>query len=84
MLMTTITLDHLQQNLPGYIHRARAGESLLIIEDGRPIAEFKPATPQPRQLRPFGLCAGEFTLPADFDAALPEEILAEFDGACNY
>lgn len=29
--------------------------------------------------RPFGLCAGEFTVPEDFDAPLPEEILAEFE-----
>ena len=32
-----------------------------------------------RELRPFGLCAGEFTVPEDFDAPLPEEILAEFE-----
>ena len=31
-------------------------------------------------LRPFGLCAGEFTVPDDFDAPLPDDILAEFEG----
>lgn len=31
-------------------------------------------------LRPFGLCAGEFTVPDDFDDPLPEEILKEFEG----
>lgn len=30
-------------------------------------------------LRPFGLSAGEFTVPDDFDAPLPEEILREFE-----
>ena len=30
--------------------------------------------------RPFGLCAGAFTVPDDFDAPLPEEILREFEG----
>jgi hypothetical protein len=29
--------------------------------------------------RPFGLCAGEFTVAEDFDAPLPEEILADFE-----
>lgn len=33
-----------------------------------------------KQLRPFGLCAGEFVTPDDFDAPLPEEILNAFDG----
>jgi len=30
-------------------------------------------------LRPFGLCAGEFTVPDDFDAPLPENIIQEFE-----
>lgn len=29
--------------------------------------------------RPFGLGKGEFTVPEDFDAPLPEEILASFE-----
>ncbi len=33
-----------------------------------------------KQLRPFGLCAGEFRVPDDFDAPLPEEILSAFEG----
>ena len=33
-----------------------------------------------KKLRPFGLCAGEFEVPEDFDAPLPEEILNAFEG----
>lgn len=33
-----------------------------------------------QQLRPYGLCAGEFVVPQDFDAPLPENILASFEG----
>ncbi|NJR70799.1 MAG: DUF2281 domain-containing protein [Synechococcales cyanobacterium CRU_2_2] len=29
--------------------------------------------------RPFGLCAGEFEVPDDFDAPLPDEILSLFE-----
>ncbi|MGI8638916.1 MAG: hypothetical protein ACR2MG_03070 [Pyrinomonadaceae bacterium] len=29
--------------------------------------------------RPFGLCKGEFIVPEDFDAPLPEEILSGFE-----
>ncbi|MCG9893639.1 MAG: hypothetical protein MH252_21525 [Thermosynechococcaceae cyanobacterium MS004] len=32
------------------------------------------------QLRPFGLCAGEFTVPDDFDAPLSENLLSAFEG----
>lgn len=31
------------------------------------------------QLRPIGLCAGEFTVPDDFDDPLPAEILELFE-----
>ena len=32
-----------------------------------------------KDLRPFGLSRGEFVVPEDFDAPLPEEILADFE-----
>jgi hypothetical protein len=31
--------------------------------------------------RPFGLGAGRFIVPADFDRLLPDDILKEFEGA---
>jgi hypothetical protein len=31
-------------------------------------------------LRPIGLCAGEFVVPDDFYAPLPEDILSAFEG----
>jgi hypothetical protein len=31
--------------------------------------------------RPYGLAAGQFVVPDDFDAPLPEEILREFEGS---
>lgn len=73
--MTAITLDDMQRDLPGYLQRVRAGETLLIMQADQPIAELKPVTPPAQPLRPFGLCAGEFTVPADFDTSLHEEIL---------
>jgi antitoxin (DNA-binding transcriptional repressor) of toxin-antitoxin stability system len=79
--MTTINLDDIQRDLKGYLQRVSAGETLLILQGDTPIAELKPVTPALQQLRPFGLCAGEFTVPPDFDTPLPDEILAEFEGA---
>ena len=34
-----------------------------------------------KELRPYGLCEGEFTVPDDFDAPLPEDILDDFERA---
>lgn len=35
---------------------------------------------EPKSERPFGLAAGEFVVPEDFDAPLPESIINEFEG----
>lgn len=53
------------------------------LSDNQPVAELKPlpVLSSSETLRPFGLCAGKFTVPADFDAALPDDVIAEFEGA---
>jgi hypothetical protein len=38
---------------------------------------------QPKEARPFALCAAEFTVPPNFDEPLPEDILREFEGGLN-
>jgi hypothetical protein len=50
------------------------------MKTGKPVAELRPIFSSPITLRPFGLCAGEFTVPDDFDDPLPEEIIQEFEG----
>jgi len=72
--MITINIEEIQRDLAGYLQRVSAGETLLIMQGDKPIAEIKPVASQGRKLRPFGLCAGEFTVPADFDAPLPDTI----------
>ena len=35
--------------------------------------------PTAKNLRPFGLSKNDFVIPEDFDAPLPEDVLAEFE-----
>lgn len=86
--MVTINIDDIQRDLEGYLHRARAGETLLVLEADQPVAEIKPFRAfEPEfavgvgEPRPFGLCAGEFVVPDDFDAPLPEDVLQNFEQA---
>ncbi|WP_413171392.1 type II toxin-antitoxin system Phd/YefM family antitoxin [Anabaena azotica] len=78
--MLTVNIDDIQENLASYLHQVAAGESIIIIQAGKPIAEIKPVSPTSPKLRPYGLCTGEFTVPDDFDAPLPEDILNSFEG----
>ena len=78
--MIRISIDEMGRDLSGYLQRVEAGETLIILRAGKPVAEVKPTGPQSIGMRPFGLCAGEFTVPDDFDAPLPESVLSEFEG----
>ena len=55
-----------------------AWEDLLTLLEG--IENDGESQAVDRPLRPFGLCAGEFAVPDDFDDPLPKEILKEFEG----
>jgi antitoxin (DNA-binding transcriptional repressor) of toxin-antitoxin stability system len=79
--MTTISVQEMQRDPLGLLRRVEAGETVLVTRDDRAVAEVKPVPPPAGGPRPFGLCAGEFTVPDDFDQPLPESILQEFEGA---
>lgn len=77
--MLNVTVDDIQRDLLKYLNQVEAGETLVIFKSDKLIAELKPVT-NSKQLRPFGLCAGEFAVPDDFDAPLPENLLDAFEG----
>jgi prevent-host-death family protein len=78
--MTQVSIKEMEQDLSALLKRVEAGETLLIVRAGKPVAEVKPVGEAIKSLRPFGLCKGEFTVPDDFDAPLPEDILKSFEG----
>ena len=78
--MMQVSVEDIQQNLLVYLQQVEAGETLVIVRDGQPVVEMKPIKIGGESLRPFGLCAGEFTVPEDFDAPLPEDLLQAFEG----
>jgi antitoxin (DNA-binding transcriptional repressor) of toxin-antitoxin stability system len=79
--MSTISVQDIQRDLLAFLRRVEAGESFLVVSGEHPLAEVRPVAAPAMQPRPFGLCAGQFTVPPDFDRPLPEDILKEFEGA---
>lgn len=78
--MSNISIDEMQSDPLGCLRRVEGGETLLVLRDEQPVAEIKPVpavTPLPRL---FGLCAGQFTVPDDFDRPLPDNLLKDFEG----
>lgn len=77
--MLNVTIDEIKSDPLKYLRLVEEGETVVIIRSEQAIAEIRPIA-KSKQLRPFGLCAGEFTVPDDFDAPLPEDMLDAFEG----
>lgn len=79
--MNTATLQDIQRDPLSLVSRVEGGESIVLTRGGTPVAELRPIATVPATIqRPFGLAAGQFTVPDDFDTPLPEETLREFEG----
>jgi len=76
--MDTVNIHEAKTHLSRLVERAAAGEEIVIAKAGKPIARLVPlARPVPRRL---GLLAGRLTVPDDYDAPLPADVLASFEG----
>jgi len=61
------------------LRRVAAGEEITIANRGVPVACLVPV-PRQKSRRVLGILRGEFTVPDDFDAPLPDELLDLFEG----
>jgi prevent-host-death family protein len=75
----TINLYEAKTNLSQLVERAAAGEEIIIAKAGRPKARLVPVQKTQRPRKP-GLWKGKVWIADDFDAPLPEDILAGFEG----
>lgn len=78
--MKNITIQEIQHDLINWLQRVKAGETLVILEEDKPVAEIKPVVSNGEGLRPYGLCAGEFVVPEDFNEPLPDRVIKLFEG----
>jgi len=72
-----VNVHEAKTNLSQLLRRVAAGEDIVIARAGTPVARLVPVDcGEPRQL---GVDRGLFTVPDDFDAPLPEEVLRDFE-----
>jgi prevent-host-death family protein len=78
--MKQINIYEAKTQLSHLVDLARKGESFTIAKSGIPLARLVPLSDnKPKKVR-LGLMKGRIKIPEDFDAPLPEEILAAFEG----
>ena len=61
------------------LRRVAAGEEITITKRGVPVARLMPVEAK-KGKRQLGFYEGKLTIPDDFDAPLPDEILDAFEG----
>ena len=79
--MIKVAIEDLEKNIPFILKHIEAGDPFLILKGQRPLGEFRPLHPPSLTLRPYGLCAGDFIVPEDFNQSLPEDIIREYEGS---
>ncbi|HEY4642960.1 MAG TPA: type II toxin-antitoxin system Phd/YefM family antitoxin [Thermoanaerobaculia bacterium] len=73
-----VSVEEVKRDPSDVLHRVLQGETLVVTDDDRPVAEIRPIAAV-RKPRPFGLAAGSFVVPDDFDDPLPENVLRDFE-----
>ncbi len=77
--MRTVNIHAAKTQLSRLVEAAAKGEEIIIAKSGKPCARLCPLAAPPNKRR-LGALAGKLRVPEDFDAPLPEEVLAEFEG----
>jgi len=77
--MSIINIYEAKTQLSRLVEQAAAGKDVIIARGGKPVARLTQLENGPRKIR-FGLLKGKVKVAKDFDAPLPEKILAQFLG----
>jgi prevent-host-death family protein len=76
--MTVINIYDAKTRLSKLIEEAEAGNDVIIARGGKPVARLTRLDAPKRKLK-FGVLKGKVRISADFDAPLPDEVLAQFE-----
>ena len=77
--MRQINIHEAETQVSRLVEDAANGEEIIVAKAGKPLARliaYETST-KPRQ---FGILKGKIHIANDFDAPLPDEVLAAFEG----
>ena len=78
--METVNIYEAKTKLSKLVDRASSGTDVVIARAGKPVAKLTALTNKDKRIYTLGLLEGKGWIADDFDAPLPDEILAEFEG----
>ena len=74
----SVNVHEAKTHLSRLLGRVERGEEIVIARAGRPVARLLPVG-RPKEERVLGLDRDTMVIASDFDAPLPEDLLAEFE-----
>ena len=77
--MRTVNIHEAKTHLSRLVEEVSQGDEVIIAKAGKPVARLVAVT-KARRRRKLGALAGRFSVPPDFDAPLPEELIDGFEG----
>ena len=77
--MQTVNIHDAKTHFSRLVDAAAGGEEIVIAKAGKPAARLVPME-HAKVARRFGALKGKIHIADDFDAPLPDEILAAFEG----
>ena len=76
---TVVNVHEAKTHLSRLLEEVAAGAEVVIAKAGKPVARLVPIESMTRP-KSLGLLRGRISVPDDFDAPLPPEVLTEFEG----
>jgi prevent-host-death family protein len=77
--MESINIDDAKTRLSQLVDKAAGGEDVVVSRNGKPLVRIT-RLQEPRRTIKFGVPKGKVRIAADFDAPLPDDALAGFEG----
>jgi prevent-host-death family protein len=75
----SVNVHEAKTNFSKLLARVEQGEEILIARAGEPVARLVAIRPR-ASVPTLGADIGAFTVPKDFDAPLPDQLIQAFEG----
>lgn len=78
-MIRIVNIHAAKTHLSRLVEEAIQGQEIVIAKSGRPLVRLSPVTGDNTPRRP-GSLKGRITMGTDFDDALPDDLVASFEG----
>lgn len=78
-MSSIINIHEAKTHLSRIVDEVAAGAEVIIAKAGKPMARLIPLAGVKRRKK-LGLLKGKIKVPDDFNASLPEDVIASFEG----